>query len=75
MANKEYKKKIVEHIKNLATSGKKAKPSSTGLLSPKDTKPSALQQQKDSIAYVSEYIFTLRKQRKAIKANRGTGNE
>lgn len=70
MANKEYKQKIAQYIKGMVTSKKPPKGSSTGLLSPKDIKPAAMKEQKDSIAYVSEFIYTLRKQRQGIKAQR-----
>lgn len=67
---KTYKKKIDQYIKDQEG---KTKPvaSGKGLLSPKELKQATSPQQKDSIEYVSEFVYQLRQKRKEIIANRG----
>lgn len=69
-----YKKKIAKYIaeqENKSKSGSATK-EGKGLLAPKTIKKAELEKQKTSVDYVSEYVYALRKNRNAIKAERNT---
>lgn len=64
-----YKKKIDKYIKDREG---ETKPPETGkgLLSPKEIKQAGAPKQKDTIEYVSEFVYALRQKRKEIVSNR-----
>jgi len=69
---KAYKKKIAAYIQQQEESSK-SNPSpkgGKGLLAPKETTKAALDKQKTSVDYVSEYVYALRKQRNQIREQR-----
>jgi hypothetical protein len=69
---KTYKKKIAAYIQQQEESSKSNPPSKSGkgLLAPKETTKAALDKQKTSVDYVSEYVYALRKQRNQIREQR-----